>query len=91
MTTTTRLGIASPDLNGHTAMSKRAERRHHYERRKRKASRIFASWWRGNDMDCEANRGRYANTPKPCSCTACGNPRKYFKQRTVQERRETQE
>ena len=26
-------------------------------------------------------------TPKPCSCFICGNPRKFFKEKTVQERR----
>ena len=26
-------------------------------------------------------------TPTPCSCWMCGNPRKWFKQPTIQERR----
>lgn len=26
-------------------------------------------------------------TPTPCSCFMCGNPRKYFKQKTNQEKR----
>lgn len=26
------------------------------------------------------------NTSKPCSCWMCGNPRKYFKELTMQER-----
>ena len=30
-------------------------------------------------------------TPTPCSCPMCGNPRKWFGIRTIQERREMQE
>lgn len=29
--------------------------------------------------------GALATTPVPCSCPMCGNPRKYFGQRTIQE------
>jgi hypothetical protein len=28
-----------------------------------------------------------AETRKPCSCYACGNPRKHWKQKTMQEKR----
>ena len=31
--------------------------------------------------------GASAHTPKPCSCYMCGNPRKYFRDLTMQERR----
>jgi len=34
-----------------------------------------------------ARKGILANTPKPCSCHMCGNPRKFFKEKTVQEKR----
>jgi hypothetical protein len=30
------------------------------------------------------------DTPTPCSCYSCGNPRKYFGEPTMQERRESQ-
>jgi hypothetical protein len=45
----------------------------------------------------KANRKKYngqgksmAETPAICSCWMCGNPRKYFGERTVQERRAIQ-
>lgn len=28
-----------------------------------------------------------AGTPKPCSCFMCGNPRKWFGEKSIQERR----
>ncbi|CAH2801603.1 MAG: hypothetical protein CBARDMAM_4422 [uncultured Caballeronia sp.] len=31
------------------------------------------------------------DTPAPCSCWMCGNPRRYFRERTIQERRWLQE
>lgn len=56
----------------------KAERRHHTVRLK-------------------AKRGKYSGkghvmfeTPAACSCWMCGNPRKFFGERTVQERRMTQ-
>jgi hypothetical protein len=30
---------------------------------------------------------RLLRTRKPCSCSACGNPRRYFGEKTIQERR----
>lgn len=30
---------------------------------------------------------RYRKVTKPCSCSMCGNPRRWWGQRTVQERR----
>jgi hypothetical protein len=32
--------------------------------------------------------GRMARTRKPCSCSMCGNPRKYFNEKTMRERRQ---
>ena len=32
--------------------------------------------------------GIYATSPKTCSCHMCGNPRKYWKEDTFQEKRE---
>ena len=31
--------------------------------------------------------GKKAHTPAMCSCHMCGNPRKYWKEKTIQERR----
>lgn len=59
--------------------SNRALRRHHTQRVKRKRK----DYWSG-DLD-ERRLGMVAHTPKPCSCSMCGNPRKYFEEKTVQE------
>lgn len=50
--------------------------------RLRKNRRFF---W-GRDLAHE-NRasGIVVDTPTPCSCYMCGNPRKYFKEKTIQE------
>lgn len=35
--------------------------------------------------------GKLANTPCPCSCEMCGNPRRHFKDKlTIQEKRENE-
>ena len=52
----------------------RSERRHEAERLKAKRSK-----YRGTGAVM-------AETPKPCSCYMCGNPRKWFDKRTIQER-----
>jgi len=57
----------------------RAWRRHQNERIKRKRR----DYWNGGI-------GHRWNTPAVCSGPCCGNPRKHFGQRTVQERRTEQ-
>ncbi|MEZ4775950.1 MAG: hypothetical protein R3D00_22420 [Bacteroidia bacterium] len=59
----------------------RAIRRHHRERLLQKRK----NYW-GNDRVHEI-KANVINTPKPCSCFMCGNPRKYWNEKTVQERR----
>lgn len=80
-------------------MSKRAERRHHLERMKQKARRIYRRWglrsyWIGRrskedreaELEDEARRAeRVANHIKNCSCYMCGNPRKWHGELTIQE------
>lgn len=62
---------------------KRALRRHHTARLKR--SRRF-HW--GRDLAHELKSlAKAVNTPCPCSCWMCGNPRRYFGELTRQERR----
>jgi hypothetical protein len=66
-------------------MSKRAERRHHSRRMKAKAKRIY---W-------QSPLAEYFGDPSPmiktadylqsCSCPMCGNPRKWFQEKTIQE------
>ena len=63
--------------------SKRAIRRHHYQRLKKK--RINNICWLHNLSYREV--GIYINTPKVCSCWMCGNPRKHFNEKTFQEKK----
>lgn len=57
-------------------MRLRSERRHESSRIKK------------NRKDYASSR---VETPKPCSCFMCGNPRKWFGEKTVQERRAFQD
>ena len=67
----------------------RAKRRHHVDRLKKKRANYFICYfWLGDgDRQDKKRIGQVAETPKRCSCEMCGNPRKYFKQLTVQERK----
>jgi len=63
-------------------ISKRAIRRHHYERLKKKRSNYRV--WSQNP----AKAGFLVTTPTPCSCVMCGNPRRHFGELTIQEIRQ---
>lgn len=64
----------------------RSERRPHRARLKA-ARRIH--WKR--DLSREPHEwGRVVDTPTPCSCPMCGNPRRYFGETSLQERRAEQ-
>lgn len=63
--------------------TRRAQRRHDAERVKK--NRQF---YCGTDQSRQPRRwGVVSVTPAACSCYACGNPRKFFKEPTVQEQR----
>lgn len=59
-----------------------AFRRHKREKAKAKAKKI-ANDWRVNPSPKRI--GMIATTPAPCSCDMCGNPRRHWKQKTIQE------
>ena len=66
---------------------KRALRRHHRKRLQNKRRNYWhmQSW---SDVEqLEKAIKQVIRTPKPCSCFICGNPRKFFQEKTVQERR----
>lgn len=63
---------------------KRALRRHHYNRLKVKRRFYWSGDWKALD---ERQRGLVVDTPCPCSCWMCGNPRRYFGELTIQEKR----
>jgi len=72
-----------------------ALRRHHKKRMKKRARKIHSDWYRGKkESQCEHSYNTYysdwdpeysADNLKLCSCYMCGNPRRYFGQRTRQE------
>lgn len=68
----------------------RAERRHNHERmleRVKKFRWLQPEFWRGEEEAREKHIRQMAETRKPCSCDMCGNPRKRWKDKTIQEKR----
>lgn len=66
----------------------RAERRANAEKAKRRAKRQIAARWSFERTPPTAEEiGRHAATPQGCSCYMCGNPRRYFREITLQEQR----
>ncbi len=68
----------------------RALRRHHRERLKKTRQ----DYWGHRPMAYQPERnwhprslGILTRTPHPCSCPMCGNPRRCFGERSIQERR----
>jgi hypothetical protein len=62
----------------------RGIRRHHLQRLK-KARAFDQAIGEGRQGDSAA-LGRHVNTPAKCSCWMCGNPRRYFDEKSRQER-----
>jgi rubrerythrin len=61
----------------------RSERRYHRERLKH-----AREWHWGKHLSGDAKQlGQVVDTPTPCSCPMCGNPRKHFKLKSIQERK----
>lgn len=72
-------------------MSKRARRRADKARMKARARRAYERLWRrpgdAPDWYDPKSHEKLADHMAACSCWACGNPRKYFKERTLQEQK----
>lgn len=62
----------------------RGIRRHHLQRLK-KARAADYGMGEGQQGDL-AVLGRHVNTPAKCSCWMCGNPRRFFGEKSLQER-----
>ena len=76
-------------MNEKKIVKKRALRRHHAGRLKKRAKQVFKQWDFGKGMskgELDEAIGRFHNNLAKCSCSMCGNPRKYG-EKTVQERR----
>jgi hypothetical protein len=61
------------------------------DRARLRKKRVF--WWFCDHAKSDVELGRLIDTPTPCSCWMCGNPRRFFKtdRLTVWERRWFQE
>ena len=70
-------------------MRNRAERRHHHKRmmEKVKSFSIYNYFFWTEDKKTRHQK-KLAETRKPCSCWMCGNPRRHFKSKTMQEKRQ---
>jgi len=64
-------------------MKTRAIRRHHEERIKNRVEKYYGGVFQKDAREI----GKMAHARTPCSCFMCGNPRKWFKQMTLRERR----
>jgi hypothetical protein len=64
-------------------MRDRAFRRFQELKKKKWVQRVFSRW---RPLD-EASIGYLAHSPHNCSCYMCGNPRKWWKQKTIQEKK----
>ena len=64
-------------------MRDRAFRRFQEFKKKKWVQKVFAKW---RPLD-ETSIGIHAHTPHLCSCYACGNPRKWWDQKTIQEKK----
>lgn len=65
-------------------MRSRAFRRHHEQRARDRVARYYGGYAARDPRAI----GRLTHTRTPCSCWMCGNPRRYFNQPTLQERRQ---
>lgn len=66
---------------------KRAERRHHRYRLKNKRKHYQNAI---DSINPEKGISGMVNTPTKCSCFMCGNPRKWFKEETLQEKKQAE-
>ena len=68
---------------------KRARRRRDKERMKAKAVRIYSRYALSNSKESTEDRAfrdrKYADHLAVCSCEGCGNPRKWWGEKTMQE------
>jgi hypothetical protein len=73
----------------HRDVPPRAFRRHQALRRKRWVRTTLVHDFQAGQAVEPRRVGLYVDTPKPCSCWMCGNPRRYFDEPSIQERRAT--
>ncbi len=64
-------------------MRNRAWRRKQESKKKKKVEYTYLKWWEGDWSSRMI--GKKSHSPALCSCWMCGNPRKYFNAKTLQE------
>lgn len=70
----------------------RAERRHHHNRMLEKVKDFsFYKYGLWDEEEKLQHQKKMAETRKPCSCHMCGNPRKHWKDETMQEKKLNQD
>jgi hypothetical protein len=68
----------------------RSERRHHHNRMLDKVKNFWwlkSKFWHGTEEERDLHLKKVAENRQKCSCHVCGNPRKYWKEETMQEKR----
>ena len=73
--------VATTDAGQGKDSMLRSIRMHHRERLKKTRS----GYWNGNASET-GQPGMVVDTPTPCSCYMCGNPRRHFNEASIQER-----
>lgn len=63
-----------------------SERRHHEKRLKDKVKNIISGWFSKEPTKEQIGKSYSVHSSK-CSCPVCGNPRKHFDSKTLQEKR----
>jgi hypothetical protein len=66
-------------MEGNMKTTLRGDRQYHKQRMNKRCAMIYPDWKKSPHM---------GDTRKPCSRYCCGNPRKWFKQKRIAERRQ---
>lgn len=63
-----------------------SENRHHENRLKKYTKKIISTWFSSEPTKEQIGKN-YSVHASGCSCKACGNPRKHFNEKTIQEKK----
>ena len=77
------------ETEGKTGSQRRSLRRHYDQRKKAWVRKNLTHYFYGLAVMPADRVGRYARTPKVCSCFMCGNPRRYQGGPTLRKRGRT--
>lgn len=63
-----------------------SENRHHESRLKKYTKKIISAWFSSEPTKEQIGKSYFVHG-SGCSCAACGNPRKHFNEKTIQEKK----